>query len=85
MSSYEQGSFALGTWIEHGNFGVTPAIEEESNCDYSDVVQFIVEGSRYEVLTHYGGRFVILDDHEVSDNDSIHDWRDEQIQKEHEG
>jgi len=83
MSSYEQGSFALGTWMEHPHCGVTPVIEEECE-DYSDAIQFIVEGSKYEVLTHCGGRFVILDDHEVSD-DSIHDWRDEQIQKEHEG
>ena len=86
MSSYEGGSFALGTWMEHRHSGITPAIEEEYDTDdYSDAVQFIVEGSRYEVLTCYGGRFVILDDHEVSNDDAIHDWRDEQIQKEHEG
>jgi hypothetical protein len=86
MSSYEQGSFALGTWMEHRHCGVTPVLEQEYDTDdYSDVVQFIVEGSKYEVLTHCGGRFTILDDHEVSDNDAIHDWRDEQIQKEREG
>jgi len=85
MSSYEQGTFAIGTWMEHPHCGVTPVLEDEYNDDdYSDAIQFIVEGSKYEVLTHCGGRFTILDDHEVSD-DAIHDWRDEQIQKEHEG
>lgn len=85
MSSFEGGSFALGTWIKHSSRGVTPVLEEDcgSEDDYADVVQFIVEGSQYEVLTPYGGRFTVLDDHEVSDED-IHDWRDEQIQKEHE-
>jgi hypothetical protein len=85
MSSFEGGSFALGTWIKNSSRGVTPVLEEEyDNDDYADVVQFIVEGSQYEVLTPYGGRFTVLDDHEVPDED-IHDWRDEQIQKEHEG
>ena len=82
MSSFEGGSFALGTWIKHCSRGVTPVLEEDHD-EYADVVQFIVEGSQYEVLTPYGGRFTVLDDHEVSDED-IHEWRDEQIQKEHE-
>ena len=83
MSSFEGGSFALGTWIKHSSRGVTPVLEEDfgSENDCADVVQFIVEGSQYEVLTPYGGRFTVLDDHEVPDED-IHDWRDEQIQKE---
>jgi hypothetical protein len=84
MSSYEQGSFALGTWMEHPHCGVTPVLEDDEYRDYADTIQFIVEGSKYEVLTCYGGRFTILDDHEVSDDDAIHDWRDEQIQKEKE-
>jgi hypothetical protein len=85
MSSFEGGTFALGTWIKHSSRGVTPVLEQEyDDDDYADVLQFIVEGSQYEVLTPYGGRFTVLDDHEVSDDD-IHDWRDEQIQKEHEG
>ena len=84
MSSFEGSTFALGTWIKHSSRGVTPVLEEEGEDEYADVViQFIVEGSQYEVLTHYGGRFTVLDDHEVPDDD-IHDWRDEQIQKEHE-
>jgi len=83
MSSFEGGTFALGTWIKHCSRGVTPVVEEEHEDEYADVVQFIVEGSEYEVLTPYGGRFTVLDDHEVSDED-IHEWRDEQIQKEHE-
>jgi hypothetical protein len=82
MSSFEGGSFALGTWIKHCSRGVTPVVEEDKD-EYADVVQFIVEGSQYEVLTPYGGRFTVLDDHEVPDED-IHDWRDEQIQKEQE-
>jgi len=83
MSSFEGGSFALGTWIKHSSRGVTPVLEQEyPDDDYADVLQFIVEGSQYEVLTPYGGRFTVLDDHEVPDDD-IHDWRDEQIQKEH--
>lgn len=82
MSSFEGSTFALGTWIKHCSRGVTPVLEEDQD-EYADVVQFIVEGSQYEVLTPYGGRFTVLDDHEVSDED-IHDWRDEQIQKEHE-
>jgi len=83
MSSFECGSFALGTWVIWNSRGVTPILEVENNDDdYSDVLQFIVEGSQYEVLTPYGGRFIVLDDHEVP-NDDIHDWRDEQIQKEH--
>jgi hypothetical protein len=80
MSSYEGGSFAMGTWMKHPHCGVTPILEDEGD-DYADVIQFIVEGSSYEVLTCYGGRFTILDDHEVGD-DAIHDCRDEQIQKE---
>ena len=89
MSSFEGGSFALGTWMEHPHCGVTPVLEEEcgmgSDDDYADAIQFIVEGSKYEVLTCCGGRFTILDDHEVSDDDdAIHDWRDEQIQREKE-
>jgi len=84
MSSFEGSTFALGTWIKYCSRGVTPVLEEEEDEDeYAEVVQFIVEGSQYEVLTPYGGRFTVLDDHEVSDED-IHDWRDEQIQKEHE-
>jgi hypothetical protein len=83
MSSFEGGSFAIGTWIADYARGVIPVLEEE--CDeYADVVQFIVEGSKYDVLTPYGGLFTVLDDHEVPDED-IHDWRDEQIQKEQEG
>ena len=83
MSSFEGSTFALGTWIQHSSRGVTPVLEEECGTedDYADVIQFIVEGSQYEVLTPYGGRFTVLDDHEVPDED-IHDWRDEQIQKE---
>ena len=84
MSSFEGGSFAIGTWIRYSWSGITPVIEEGYDDDYADVLQFIVEGSQYEVLTPYGGRFTVLDDHEVPDED-IHDWRDEQIQKEHEG
>jgi hypothetical protein len=85
MSSYEQGSFAMGTWMEHPHCGVTPVLEDDEYRDYADAIQFIVEGSKYEVLTRCGGRFTILDDHEVSDDDdAIHDWRDEQIQKEKE-
>jgi len=85
MSSFEGSTFALGTWIEHCSRGVTPVLEEEcgSEDEHADVVQFIVEGSKYEVLTPYGGWFTVLDDHEVPDDD-IHDWRDEQIQKEQE-
>jgi len=83
MSSFEGSTFALGTWIKHCSRGVTPVLEQEDEDEYADVIQFIVEGSQYEVLTPYGGRFTVLDDHEVSDED-IHDWRDEQIQKEHE-
>lgn len=83
MSSFEGSTFALGTWIKHSSRGVTPVLEEDcgSEDDCADVLQFIVEGSQYEVLTPYGGRFTVLDDHEVP-NEDIHDWRDEQIQKE---
>ena len=81
LSSFEYDTFALGTWIKHSSRGVTPVLEEEYGTEDGDVVQFIVEGSQYEVLTPYGGRFTVLDDHEVPDED-IHDWRDEQIQKE---
>ena len=83
MSSFECGTFAIGTWVQWNSRGVTPVLEDDYEDDYADVVQFIVEGSQYEVLTPYGGRFTVLDDHEVS-NEDIHDWRDEQIQKEHE-
>lgn len=84
ISSFENGTFALGTWIKRDSRGITPVLEEESGSENTaDVIQFIVEGSQYNVLTAYGGRFTVLDDHEVPDED-IHDWRDEQIQKEHE-
>lgn len=85
MSSFENGTFALGTWVKRDSRGITPVLEEESGSedDYANVVQFIVEGSQYDILTTCGGRFTVLDDHEVPDED-IHDWRDEQIQKEHE-
>jgi len=83
MSSFEYGAFALGTWIKRDSRGITPLIDDYAENDYGDVIQFIVEGSQYDVLTACGGRFTVLDDHEVPDED-IHDWRDEQIQKEHE-
>jgi hypothetical protein len=82
MSSFENGTFALGTWIKRDSRGITPLIDDYTD-DREDVIQFIVEGSQYNVLTPCGGRFTVLDDHEVPDED-IHDWRDEQIQKEHE-
>jgi hypothetical protein len=78
MTTYKNVSISPGTWIlnEHG---VVPITEVKSGETY-DYIQFITRQCHYAVASPTG-EFVILDDHEVAD-DEIHTWRDNEIQKE---
>ena len=68
-------ALAPGTWVLDEEEGVVPALYIE-NYEKHDYVQFITENCKYSL-----GDMVILDDHEV-DDDEIHTWRDLEVQKE---
>ena len=68
-------ALAPGTWVLDEEGGVVPALYIE-NYEKHDYVQFITENCKYSL-----GDMVILDDHEV-DDDEIHTWRDLEVQKE---
>ena len=78
VSVYKDVYVAPGSWILNEN-GVIPVTDLHSGktCDY---IQFITRACHYAVASPHG-EFVILDDHEVADDD-IHTWRDTEIQKE---
>jgi hypothetical protein len=68
-------ALAPGTWVLDEEDGIIPALYIE-NYEKHDYVQFITENCKYSL-----GDMVILDDHEV-DDDEIHTWRDLEVQKE---
>ena len=78
VSVYKDVPVAPGSWILNEN-GVTPVTDIHSGKTH-DYIQFITRACHYAVASPTG-EFVILDDHEVSDDD-IHTWRDNEIQKE---
>lgn len=78
LSSYRGVSLAPGTWILNDT-GVV-AITDVQPGHERDYIQFITRMCHYAVASPTG-EFVILDDHEVPD-DEIHTWRDLEIQKE---
>lgn len=67
-------ALAPGTWVLD-NDGPVPALYIDDHGAH-DYVQFITENCLYSL-----GDMVILDDHEVDDDD-IHTWRDLEVQKE---
>jgi hypothetical protein len=67
-------ALAPGTWVLEED-GLVPALYIE-NYEKHDYIQFITEHCKYSL-----GDMVILDDHEV-DDDEIHTWRDLEVQKE---
>jgi len=67
-------ALAPGTWVLEED-GLVPALYID-NYEKHDYVQFITEHCKYSL-----GDMVILDDHEV-DDDEIHTWRDLEVQKE---
>uniref|UniRef100_A0A6C0KAD7 Hedgehog/Intein (Hint) domain-containing protein n=1 Tax=viral metagenome TaxID=1070528 RepID=A0A6C0KAD7_9ZZZZ len=74
QASHNMRALAPGTWVLDDD-GVVPALYIE-NYEKHDYVQFVTENCRYSL-----GDMIILDDHEV-DNDDIHNWRDLEVQKE---
>ena len=78
VSVYKDIPIAPGSWILNED-GVIPVTEIHSTKTL-EYIQFITRACHYAVASPTG-EFVILDDHEVSDED-IHTWRDNEIQKE---
>jgi hypothetical protein len=78
VSIYKDVQVAPGSWILNEN-GVT-AVTDTYSDKTQDYIQFVTNACHYAVASSTG-EFVILDDHEVSD-DKIHTWRDNEIQKE---
>ena len=77
-SIYKDVQVAPGSWILNEN-GVT-AVTDTYSDKTQDYIQFVTNACHYAVASSTG-EFIILDDHEVSDDD-IHTWRDNEIQKE---
>jgi hypothetical protein len=77
-SKFMGTTVAPGTWIfcEHGIVPITDLVTEEPR----EYVQFITEMCQYAVQGD-AAEFIVLDDHEIPD-DSVHNWRDSEIQKE---
>uniref|UniRef100_A0A6C0CJH6 Hedgehog/Intein (Hint) domain-containing protein n=1 Tax=viral metagenome TaxID=1070528 RepID=A0A6C0CJH6_9ZZZZ len=74
---YATRALAPGTWVlDEDGEGVFPSLVVSDNNELHDYVQFVTEKCRYSL-----GDMVILDDHEV-DDDEIHTWRDSEVQKE---
>jgi hypothetical protein len=78
VSIYKDVQVAPGSWILNEN-GVT-AVTDTYSDNTQDYIQFVTNACHYAVASSTG-EFIILDDHEVSDED-IHTWRDNEIQKE---
>lgn len=77
-SAHKDVYMAPGTWVLNEG-GVVPVTDIQSGGTY-EYIQFITRQCHYAVASPTG-EFVILDDHEVPDED-IHTWRDNEIQKE---
>jgi hypothetical protein len=77
-STYKDVGIAPGTWVLNES-GVLPITDLHSDGTH-EYIQFITRQCHYAVASPMG-EFVILDDHEVPDED-IHTWRDNEIQKE---
>jgi hypothetical protein len=77
-TTYLGATIAPGTWVfcEHGVVPITEKKTEEPQ----EYVQFITELCQYAVVGIDDAEFIVLDDHEVPD-DEIHTWRDNEIQK----
>jgi len=71
---YNMRALAPGTWVLEED-GLVPALYIE-NYEKHEYIQFVTENCRYSL-----GDMVVLDDHEVDDDD-IHSWRDSEVQKE---
>ena len=76
-STYRGVTFATGTWVRTQR-GVEPLLNGSSNP--KRCIQFLTEKGCIAVYSDRG-ETVILDDHEVP-SDEIHDWRDNEVQKE---
>jgi hypothetical protein len=77
-STYNGVPVAPGTWVLNKD-GVLPITDLQSGGTH-EYIQFITRRCQYAVASTVG-EFIILDDHEVADED-IHTWRDNEIQKE---
>jgi hypothetical protein len=80
LSNYKEVGIAPGTWIVNGDAGVVPITDIHNESTTYTYIQFLTDSCHYAVASPTG-EFVILDDHEVPD-DEIHKWRDSEVQKE---
>jgi hypothetical protein len=80
LSTYKEVGIAPGTWIVNGDEGVVPITEIHNESTTYTYIQFLTDSCHYAVASPTG-EFVILDDHEV-DDDEVHKWRDSEVQKE---
>lgn len=71
--------FSAGTWIRT-DYGVEPILGLEKVEDIA-CIQFLTHDGYYAVLDRYAREVMVLDDQEVTD-ESIHTWRDNEVQKE---
>lgn len=79
ISTYRGVSFATGTWVRTQR-GVEPLLQGTSSLSKTRCIQFLTEKGCLGVYSDRG-ETMILDDHEVP-SDEIHDWRDNEVQKE---
>lgn len=77
-TTYMGSKIAPGTWV-YSKHGVVPITEKKTE-EPQEYVQFITELCQYAVVGSDAAEFIVLDDHEVPD-DEIHTWRDNEIQK----
>lgn len=71
---------ALGTWVvkEDGVYAVLDGIQQTSNGLF---YQFLTENACFIAVSPFNEDVVILDDQET-ENEELHTWRDNEIQKE---
>jgi hypothetical protein len=79
ISTYRGVTFATGTWVRTQR-GVEPLLKGTSTDNKTRCIQFLTEKGCLGVYSDRG-ETLILDDHEVP-SDEIHDWRDNEVQKE---
>jgi hypothetical protein len=79
LSTYRGVTFATGTWVRTQR-GVEPLLKGTSSENKTRCIQFLTEKGCLGVYSERG-ETTILDDHEVP-SDDIHDWRDNEVQKE---
>jgi hypothetical protein len=78
-STYRGVTFATGTWVRTQR-GVEPLLSGTPSENKTRCIQFLTEKGCLGVYSDRG-ETMILDDHEVP-LDDIHDWRDNEVQKE---